>query len=207
MPLFKTNIIMQIYKPFFMIDDSDKDGKAETIMDYVFSWCFRCTCFEYVRDQQPKLYHYCKYMLCMLLSKENEIDNIQFENVKVWKQEKSIDLWVETELYVNNKIEHHAILIENKYYTDIHDNQLKRYKDTFDNYYKDNADYPQTNLHYAVITCQYEKTDVYKSIKQQCKECDERFKIFHLYDLVDNSTKYSPSESDIFNEFFIREWL
>ena len=32
---------MAEYKPFLMCDDSEKDGHAETMMDYVLSWSLR----------------------------------------------------------------------------------------------------------------------------------------------------------------------
>ena len=199
------------YKPYLMYDDSEKDGKAETMMDYIMSWCFRCASYEYVKLKQPILYRYCKYMLCVLLGKTDQMDSITFDKVKVWKQWKYVDLWVEVELSIIGKDnkettqEKHAILIENKYYTLVHDDQLKRYKETFDTYYKSREkDFPKSSRHYSVITCQYENTDAYATLK---KQVNSPFHLFNVYDLMDRSMNFEPSESDIFNEFFIRDWL
>lgn len=204
---------MNEYKPYLMCDDSEKDGKAETMMDYIMSWCFRCASYEYVKLRQPILYRYCKYMLCVLLDMTDKIDSITFEKVTVWKQWKYIDLWVEVEFSIKSKgnegdkREKHAILIENKYYTLVHDDQLMRYKETFDSYYKDKEeDYPMANRHCALITCQYENTNTYNTLKQQLGE-NNPFHLYNVYHLLDSSVGFAPSESDIFNEFFIRDWL
>ena len=111
---------MNEHIPYLMCDDSETDGKAEAMMDYVMSWCFRCTSYEYVKLKQPILYRYCKFMLCKLIGLTDQIDSITFEKVKVWKQWKYIDLWVEVEICIKGKgnvaciKEKHAILIENK---------------------------------------------------------------------------------------------
>ena len=197
---------MEEYKPYLMCDDSEKDGHAETIMDYVLSWCLRCTKYSYIKDHQPILYRYCKYMLCKLLGKLPEMDNITIEDVRVWKQERYIDLWVEVDLYIDKKEEHHAILIEDKYYTGVHDDQLIRYKKIFDDYYAGNNDYPIDHLHYALITCIYDKDTHYKALKDAVDKV-EKFNLYHLYELADGSLNYKESESDIYNELFIRGWV
>ena len=35
------NVVEKKELPKFMVDSSDKDGKAEIVMDYVMSWCLR----------------------------------------------------------------------------------------------------------------------------------------------------------------------
>ena len=194
--------MLREYKPFFMIDDSCKDGHVETIMDYVLSWCFRCTNYRYVKEHQPILYRYCMYMLFKLLGKELDLNYTVVDRISVKKQQQKIDLWVEVDLKRNNKIEEHAILIENKYYSPIRDHQLETYKPIFDEFY---ADKPNVHLHYAAITCLYHEDTHYSTFARKAKE--NGFKDYFIYDLFDESLNGQESESEIFNEFFIREWL
>ena len=196
---------MEEYRPFLMWDDTEKDGHAETIIDYVLSWCLRCTKYPFVKDNKPVLYQYCKYMLCKLLGRIQDMNNIAIDDIHVWKQERYIDLWVEVELHMGDRKEYHAILIEDKYYTGVHDNQLERYRQIFEEYYIDKPDYPVRNLHYALVTCLYDIDTHYAPLAIAAKE--NKFDIFHLYDLVDASLNYKESESDIYNELFLRNWL
>lgn len=197
---------MEEYKPYLMCDNTEKDGHAETIMDYVLSWCLRCTKYPFVKDNKPILYQYCKYMLCKLIDRLQDMNNIEIEDVRVWKQERYIDLWVEVDLKMNGKKESHAILIEDKYYTGVHDDQLTRYKQIFDEYYSDKNDYPEkTNRHYVLITCLYDSNAHYESLAKAVEKA--KFDIYHLYDLADKSIGYKESESDIYNELFIRGWV
>lgn len=196
---------MAEYKPFLMCDDSDKNGHAETLMDYILSWSLRCTKYPFIKDNKPLLYHYCKFILCTLIDRLQDMDNITIDDVRVWKQERYVDLWVEVDLHINKREEHHAILIEDKYYTGVHDDQLARYKQIFEEHYQDEEKYPRRNLHYVLITCLYSDNIHYAPLAQAAKE--NGFKIYQLYDIVDNSLGYRESESDIFNELFLREWV
>ena len=146
-----------------------------------------------------------KYILCTLIDRVQDMNNITIDDIRVWKQEQYIDLWVEVDLHVNDKKESHAILIEDKYYTRVHDNQLVRYKQIFEEYYQDTEAYPQGNRHYVLITCFYSDNIHYAPLAKAAKE--NKFKIYNLYDIVDNSLGYRESESDIFNELFLREWF
>lgn len=197
--------IMQEHKPYLMCDNTEKDGHAETIMDYVLSWCLRCTKYPCIKDNKPILYQYCKYMICKLIDRLQDMSNIEIDDVRVWKQERYIDLWVEVDLLVDNKKEKHAILIEDKYYTGVHDDQLMRYKQIFDKYYAEKTDYPQKNRHYVLITCLYNVDAHYESLATAAY--DAKFDIYHLYELADSSLSYKESESDIYNELFIRNWV
>ena len=196
---------MAEYKPFLMCDDSEKDGHAETMMDYILSWSLRCTKYPFIKDNKPLLYHYCKFILCTLIDRLQDMSKITIDDVRVWKQEQYIDLWVEVDLHIDNREEHHAILIEDKYYIGVHDDQLARYKRIFEEHYQDKETYPENKRHYVLITCLYSDNIYYAPLAQAAKE--NGFKIYQLYDIVDNSLGYRESESDIFNELFLREWV
>ena len=131
-----------------MMDSSDTNGKAEALLDYVLSWSLR-NCDENSSNcGKPILTGYSKYMLATLLEmgKEN-INDIRFKTVKTWKQWNNIDLCVEVILEIAGQEEKHAILIEDKYYTNLHlskdtdgknRNQLVVYKKQFESCYNAN---------------------------------------------------------------------
>lgn len=63
-------------------------------------------------EAKPILHSQCKRMLCRVLEVPPEVEIL---DVKVWKQESRIDLWVEVELKRNGNLEHHSVLIESKF--------------------------------------------------------------------------------------------
>jgi hypothetical protein len=193
------------YPPQFMRDNSQKDGHAETIMDYVISWCIRRADVR-CKDEKPILYSHCRYILGTLLGMKN-LKNTTFHNVKVWKQKQEIDLWVELEVKENEQITKQALLIENKYYTGLHNttdvdgqqrNQLTVYKKKFDAHYisKQNENWQK---HYALITCLERHSAPFNKHFDQIIE--SAFNVFSFYELLENDIQ---TESDLFNEFWYR---
>ena len=194
----------KLYRPQFMVDETESDGHVEPIIDYVISWCLRRADVR-CKDEKPILYSHCRFMLGKLLSIKNT-DDVIFSNVKVWKQWENIDLRVEVDVEQRGKISKYALLIENKYYTSLHDttdadgkkrNQLEVYKKKFDARYADkpNEDW---KLHYALITC-IERND--SKFEQYSIAEEFGFNLFSFYELLENDTQ---TESDLFNEFWYR---
>ncbi len=190
--------------PQFMRDSSSSDGHAEPVMDYVISWCLR-RADVICKDEKPILYSHCRFMLGKLLGIEN-IDDVLFADVKVRKQEQYIDLWVELTKACQGKITKHALLIENKYYTGLHDtndtdgkrrNQLEVYKKRFEAHYADKSS-EDWKLHYALITCIEKKDNKFEQYRIAEKF---GFKLFSFYELLENDIQ---TESDLFNEFWYR---
>lgn len=75
-----------------IVDSSEKDVKAEILMDYVLSWCLKRADEICKTDNKPILYKYCRF----LLGKLCEIDvheSVTFKDVNVWKEDQNIDLW------------------------------------------------------------------------------------------------------------------
>ena len=196
--------------PRLMRDSSETDGKAEIVMDYVLSWTLRRAAKECDIDNKPLLRHYCRYMLGLLLEIPMS-DDVIVSEVKVWKEYWNIDLWVEVALQCNGETEHHAILIENKYYTMLHNsydddgvsrNQLEVYRKKFDRHYADQEhDNDIWQKHYALITCIDRDDPKFESYKIAESF---GFNIFSFYDLLPEATE--DTESDIFNEFWLRSW-
>lgn len=193
----------ELYKPQLMLDETESDGHAEPIMDYVISWCLRRADVR-CKDEKPILYSHCRFMLGKLLSIENT-DAVIFSNVKVWKQDHDIDLWVELTVTCQGEMSKHALLIENKYYTSLHDatdtdgkkrNQLEVYKKKFDAHYNSQSETWQK--HYALITC-IERND--GKFEQYSIAEKFGFNLFSFYDLLEDDTQ---TESDLFNEFWYR---
>ena len=193
----------ELYKPQLMLDETVGDGHAEPVMDYVISWCLR-RADVICKDEKPILYSHCRFMLGKLLSIKNT-DDVIFSNVKVWKQWEKIDLRVEVDVEQRGEITKHALLIENKYYTGLHDttdtdgkkrNQLEVYKKEFDAHY--NSQSEKLQKHYALITC-LERND--SKFEQYRIAKDFGFNLFSFYELLENDIQ---TESDLFNEFWYR---
>ena len=194
--------------PQLMVDQTEKNGKAECMMDYVISWCLR-RADVICKDEKPILYSHCRYMLAMLLG-QSDYSNLLFRDVKVWKQNQEIDLWVELKVEEDGLLTKHAILIENKYLTGLHDttdidgvkrNQLIVYKNKFDAHYDIQQDKKGEDWtkHYALITCLERNSAPFKRHFDQIIE--PAFNVFSFYELLENDTQ---TESDLFNEFWYR---
>lgn len=186
-----------------MHDSSESDGKAEIVMDYVLSYSLRMAEDKY--SVKPKLNKACRKMLERLLDKD--LNGYAVTSVEVWKEWNRIDLVVDVIIQQNNDIEHHAILIENKYYTGLHDsldvdgakrNQLEVYKKKFDAHYMSDSTNWQT--HYKLITC-IERNE--SSFCMYDIAPSFGFDVITFEELVD---KVKDTESDIFNEFWLRNW-
>lgn len=191
--------------PKLMVDSSEKDGKAEIVMDYVLSWCLRRADEICQSDNKPILYEYCRYMLGKLCQIDVN-ESVTFRDVNVWKEDQNIDLWVELIVESDGKTQKHAILIENKYYTGLHDscdsdgvyrNQLEVYRKRFDGHYSKQHD--QWDLHYNLITC-IERED--PSFAKYDVANDFGYQVHSFYDMLVPEPELT--ESDIFNEFWIR---
>ena len=187
-----------------MLDNTEGDGKTEIVMDYVMSYSLRLAANEYFK-KDSKLCQYCRYMLGALLgiTITNETNIV---SVKVWKEWRYIDLCVEVIIADGDKEHKYALLIENKYYTLLHDDQLSRYKEIFDEYY--NA--KEWNRVYKIVTC-HEKENIDKLYGAEIAKAPE-FKALSFYELLPDEyllkekNTYEDTENDIFNEFWLRHW-
>ena len=194
---------IELELPRLMRDSSDTDGKAEIVMDYVLSWCLRYAESKYM-DCKPILSQYCRFLLGKLIDL-TITDDINVESVKVWKEWEKIDLTVEVIIFRNGIEEKHSILIENKYYTKLHDNQLLRYKESFLTHYKDTNEW---HKHYKLLSCLDTKEDVEHVYGKDIEGTG--FNAYSFYELLDptcwqeDKGEYKKSESDIFNEFWLR---
>ena len=207
--------------PSFMIDSTLTDGRAETIIDFMLSWCIRCASIEYKVEEYKIFHNYCRNILAKLLGIEKINDDIQFQNIQVWKGCQYIDLWVELEVKEKEQITKHAILIEDKYYGPLRQckdddgeyrNQLFVYKKRFDAHYESvrkeqekKGLKPEVWLpHYALVTCIKKEAPIFAIYGAADGLGFNKFYIKELLGEINNNP--AETESDIFNEFWFR-WL
>lgn len=182
-----------------MFDSSETDGNKEAMMDYIISWTLRHAADDF--KNKKRLWKYSRLILEKIINKPIEKDDCLSE-ICVYKQEEKIDLWVEFKL----NDEYHAILIENKYYGklkycgDGKTTQIEIYKQKFDKYYKENES--SYKLHYCLISCIERGDEKFNQYYGEAK--DFEFNLFSLKELVADIKE--PSESDIFNEFWLENW-
>ena len=186
----------QIEMPKLMEDDSEKDGRPELVMDYIISWTLRRADVK-CSVENPILYGYCREIMAKLLGLSLD-DNTLFEQVKVWKQDQDIDLWVELQVSRNGIREYHAILVEDKFYSQLRPNQLENYKERFEAHYAVQND--EWHRHYVLITC-IERTDS-KFEEYYGKALPLGFVIYCIGEIFSKNRR--ECESDIFNEFWLR---
>ena len=200
----------EIHQPLFMVDETESDGSAEPIIDYVLSWCIR-RADERCSKEKPILYNQCRQILGTLLE-ISVTDNVVFHNVKVWKQWMRIDLSVELDVEIDGKVTKHAILIENKYYAGLREiinsnrerkNQLEAYKEIFEAHYKlEESKGRNWEKHYALVTC-IKNEDPKFAIYNVADNFG--FKKYYIKELLGEKNADKPlSESDLFNEFWYR---
>lgn len=187
----------------FMLDSSESDGPAEIVMDYIISYTLRSA----NNIKFPLLAEYARKILFRLIE---TIDSGQtISRIEVWKQwgeaKKRMDLTVEIDIIDSDgAVSNHAILIEDKYYSGIRydDNlqeyQIQTYKRIFDNFYGDKT----IHKHYWVISCISPSDEKFDRLYSFVR--DYNFKAISIYDLVKGINQ--DCESDIFNQFFLRDW-
>lgn len=193
-----------------MKDESNGDSQKEAISDFVLSWTLRVAQDNFpTRDTQPRLHTSCRQILSKLIFGLENGDKIKptdkVISVKVWKQWNWIDLHANVELEIDGQKEFHLIVIENKAYTRTHDNQLLRYKDLINQTYDASSDIKQFKRHFILITFldSDNKKEVYESLQKDCQE--NGYRCISILDLQPNCGCID-TESDIFNEFWLRVW-
>ena len=185
-----------------MLDSSESDGPAEIVMDYVISYTLRSA----NNIKMPILALYARSILFKLLELKDCGQII--ERVEVWKQwgegHKKMDLTVEVDLSENGIKSKHALLIEDKYYSGIRydrnlqEYQIQTYKRIFDNFYSNEP----VISHYWVISCISPSDQKFRYLYGGVNQYG--FKAISICDLVQGVKE--DCESDIFNQFFLRDW-
>lgn len=193
----------------FMVDESEGDHGKEAMLDYQLSYLLRlASTYEtgFGLGQRALM----KFIEeTYQLNEIGYVDNVDVISVKVWKQWQKIDLIAEVEVDLNfggyeSNIEHHVIVIENKAYTGIHDNQLSRYSQVVEDWYKDK----DVKIHYWVVTFYDNDTNEFEAISNQCHEANGNWKCISFEDVVDltDDERVSGTGNEIIDEFWIKKW-
>lgn len=192
--------------PFFMMDQSDSDNK-ESIIDYMLSWTLRMSSVS--NDGYNNLVSdYCKKILSKIIFGDpDKIDNDYkyIKSVKTWKQWRRIDLHAEIILVDHNDIEaNHALLIEDKAYSSLRNDQLNRYKEIFEENYK-GSDF-EKNLHYVYFTIKERRQIINDELL-----CEEAGYITFIMEEIRDCLwplpeDLKPTGNEIFDEFWVKNW-
>lgn len=183
----------------FMQDSWHSNHGYEAMLDFQMSWLMRLAAEKDIK--KPVLHKISKDVLLRLIEIGNEEkQHVEIVKVDVWRQWKSIDVVAEVDIKVNGIIEQHLVVIEDKAYTMIHDNQLKRYKQTVEDAYGDTR-----KAHYWVITF-HEEGRYWEKLEYDCMLA--KWGILSFYEVIDRKDDEFPdTESDLFNEFWLRRWF
>ena len=136
-----------------VIDNLHENHETEIMIDFFMSWTLRCAAGY--DDPNKKVEEYSRKILFKLLEKEIagfQKENIIVKNVKTWKQWSKIDVLVEVKLEHNNKSYMYVIVLEDKLYTNVHSDQLERYKKTVEEEYEHQEKFKGFSLVLVYIT-------------------------------------------------------
>lgn len=199
----------------FMSDESEGDHGKEAILDYELSWLIR-----QAKDGNYPLDVIAKKALLQLIERydiieyvEEDSDNyfdVEFPEVKVWKQWKRIDLIAEVTLRFKEKEEKHLIVIEDKAYTRVHDNQLDRYSEIVNEHY--NTD--EFKKHFCMVTFFGDYDPYYDELGNECNAAKEDWTLLCSEDVINLNDKekeqfidsYLGTGDERFDDFWLRRW-
>lgn len=176
--------------PIFFIDDTDS-LKMKKIIVFFISWTIRCA-DEKHQNRNKKVYNYAQRIVAKLLLFENT-DRLTFSNIRLLKQNKNIDLWVELKV---NKQEY-ALIIRNKMQSKIDRNLLKKYQKLVNKHYKNQ---PNRIIEYVILRPNHnlEKQD----------ESLLMLSDFNLYSLIQLASSFDTNKTgnQLFDEFWFN-WV
>jgi len=187
-------------KSFFMCDDSENDHGKESILDYELSWVIRLAADKKQCKGNEILYNKCRAILGKLLD-EQDFGEYKVKSAHVWKQWKRIDLIANIVLENNDRLENHVVVIENKAYTELRDNQLE-YSEIVDTEYGSYTDWESCIKHFWVITCFDPDESGYTELVDKCKK--SKWHPLALTKLQDNSEALTGEA--LFDEFWLKSW-
>ena len=192
---------------FFMHDDSTNNQGYEHMLDFQMSWVMRVAANREIKEKNPVLHKRCFDILMKLIGKTYQ-DHVEVMSVKVLKQWKRIDVHAEIVITCNGHDEKHLVVLEDKAYTKIHDDQLNRYEEIINNKYDWDDSLKDFVKHFWVITFfGYDKTGDYEEdywiLKSMCDAANAKWQLLSYEDILDDD---SPTGSEHFDDFWINEW-
>ena len=182
-----------------MTDHSEGDKGKEAVMDFELSWVLRMASDKGYTKDKPIFTEFSRFMLFKLLGKPFP-NAIEIVCVKVWKEWADIDVCAEVTIRDNGVDELHVLLIENKVYTKVRDNQLVNYPMYLKEAYR-RKDIEGYFLHQIIITCTESESEL-NELKALCKNTE--WTVMSIYDIIYDINK--ETESELFNEFWLYYW-
>lgn len=200
---------MENEKSLLMQDSWRSNYGYEAMLDFQMSWLMRLAAEPDIKKK--KLHKISKEVLLRLIGLL-DTPNVVIRNVEVWRQWERIDVTAEVEVVVDGVSQHHLVVIEDKAYTMIHDDQLNRYAETVSAHYsgRRKKDY---KIHYWVITFFDRSSNYWSILESACNNAklgNVEWKLLSFYDVIgwskDRKEEFEGTESDLFEEFWLKEW-
>lgn len=203
---------------FFNYNEEGKtDYGYEAMQDFFLSWTIRCSDKKYEKID-PKVHNYAKKIVQALLygTSKNEgeiivnkkINDFTVSEVKTRRQEGYIDLIAEIKVEEKSIEKTYILNIENKWYSNIRDGQLKKSKD----YIEKNYSAKKYKILHLIIFCDYEKLKN-KKVREECKK--EGYRYLTIEDLQEFSGILKKEETSnlekrktgnyLFDEYWYRK--
>ena len=184
----------------FMSDSTKGSGGREAVLDFELSWVLRMAADEETGATRPLLYHQCRTIFAKLFGIEGPF---VINDVKVWKQYDEIDLWIESHITINGQLEKHAMIIEDKAYSEMKVHQRDDYPLRALSYYQGLEEWADLHFHQCVVTCHDPGDGGNEQLNDFCKGTN--WKIYSIVELPDWDCP-EKTESDLFNEFWFTSW-
>lgn len=155
---------METEKSLLMQDKWRSNHGYEAMLDFQMSWLMRLAAEPDVKKK--KLHRISKEVLLRLIGLV-ESPNVDIKKVDVWRQWEHIDVTAEVEVVVNGQTQRHLVVLEDKAYTMIHDDQLNRYAEKVSEYYEGKPK-QKINIHYWVITFFDKSSNCWSILESAC---------------------------------------
>jgi hypothetical protein len=193
--------------PFFNHKEENSDNGYEAIQDFFLSWTLRCSQHEFSKYNDGLLYEYARKVIFQLIFGENNgpeylfrlrehmDDSFVVNKVRTWRQWERVDLIAEIDIEFKGKKETVVLNIENKWYTDLGNNQLERSIESTEHYYQNK----NVRIENCVIPCDDEKLSSYR---ETCRV--NNFKLVSISELqeVCGMLDGKPTGNDLFDEYW-----
>jgi hypothetical protein len=190
--------------PHFFYDEGQKSFQAEVMVDFFISWTLRCAEDKY-KEIDPNVQMYSKTILLYLLKKANVINNksnIEISSVHTEKQWDRIDLLAEVIIKENNTVKNIVLVFENKLYTHVHDNQLRRYIKSINKFYDNHIPKKKFEERYFFFLTAADKISECDKIECEKTEKFIPLTVFDLRNAIGENAKVTGNY--LFDEFWFR---
>jgi hypothetical protein len=182
------------------------DDGYETIQDFFLSWTLRCSPDDYLNDNS-KVQEYARRIIYILIFGHNKgesysidapiPDNFRVKEVKTKRQLCNIDLIAEV-IATDNGIERKYILnMENKWYSSLRSEQLKKYNDFVVNRFQG------WNIVNLFITCD-DCRRCYDEEKEVCKLNNYKWLTIECLFSISNMENDGQTGNSLFDEYWFR---